>query len=177
MRRLTDDQLLDPSRLYQWFIIAERRLTKLGHEYQLLRYQCVTESAIVREQHHLPHGEADGALRHMMDELGLASFVLGTHFYAKVSPRLTSDGRVIYSFIPHSYRLAVSSNDSCEAVSSKASCDPISSKASNEAVIHQVVCDAISSKASYKDIIQQLEQMGPEYVKAYRLQRKAGAGV
>jgi hypothetical protein len=158
--------MLDPSKLYQWFVLDAHTIERNGKAFQILKYQCVTEDVKVSEQYHLPDGKNCEALRLMMQQLGVTNidvspnihFKRGYHFYAKVSPYIESDGTIKYAMQPFSFTSSIK-----QEVSTKPS-------------IHEVVISVIKQEVAHKAIIDKLANMGPEYVKEYRAIQKQSGG-
>ena len=173
---IDDKPILDPSLYYQWFVLKSYTRPyngKLGSA-QCVWLQCVTEDVKSLMSYSSNDGSTCEVYKRMLNQLGYdqssdtvpSVFIRGFHLYAKASPITKSNGRVAYAIQAHTV-----TNTLSEQCSDNTKAD----SKSNSVLFEQVVNSVLSEQLSHKETLDKLTALGPEYVKAYRLQRKSGA--
>ena len=184
---ISDKLLLDPSVYYQWFVTETYTRASNGKSGDTLciKLQCVTENVKTVICYHSNDHSTCEAYKQILNQLGITDpsvtvpsvFIRGYHLYAKVSPVTEGNGKVKHLIQAHTVTDHLSEKSVNGSLSEKTVTDHLSEKTVNRSRVTKTVTDLLSEKTPYAVAIQQLEQMGPEYVKEYRVQRKLGGVV
>jgi hypothetical protein len=159
------NEQLDPTKIYEWFVVDARHTERNGHTFFKLTTACVTEDITITEQFFLEDRRTCPALEHIISLIRggrkdgvdpLHIFRRSERFYAKVQPIMKSDGTVIWMFNPFSF---TGTSKQPEATG---------------ATIRDTVIGLVKQKLPREEIIKQLATMGKPYVAEYRKMESAG---
>jgi hypothetical protein len=159
------NEKLDPTKLYEWFVVDARHTERNGHTFFRLKTACVSEDIAITNQFFLVDRKTCKQLEHWIaqirggrkDGVGpLNIFKRGEKFYAKVLPTMKSNGDVHWNFDPFSFRATPET------------------KTTPEVNIRDTVIGLVKQKLPRDEIIKQLATMGKPYVAEYRKMELAG---